>query len=146
MFTLSTTFTTDEPVVAAEITEFTKVLVKNALLPAPLGAEGDSSDTGPPSPPGEEVQEVTGSRPFKTNDLELPDGELLWHKYKGVDLYAKVVDGWIMVGDARFDSLSLAADAAGKSVDPACHKPNGYRWWAVKRNGKWVTLETIRRK
>ena len=141
MHTISTTFTVTDPALVLQIA----TLINDAKRPAPLASDADSSDRAPPPSLQLETASEPGARPFQTNDIELPHGEILWHKYKGVDLYAEIVDGRIKVGDEFFDSLSAAADAAGKSVDPACNAPNGYKWWAKKNSaGKWVSLEVMR--
>jgi hypothetical protein len=84
-------------------------------------------------------------QPYRTPGLELPHGTVLYHRYKEHDLYATIDDGAIRFGDQRFDHLSKAADAAGKSVDDACHAPNGFKWWRVERDGEWVQLDKLRK-
>jgi hypothetical protein len=49
----------------------------------------------------------------------------------------------IRFGDEIYDSPSKAALVAGLTVYKDCNTPNGYKWWNVQRDGKWVPIEKL---
>lgn len=130
----SITFNVTDPVLAMQVAE--------------LIARYEGKSVSPPSEPQPPSSE--GHKPFvgmcNGRRVEVPHGERLKKpSYLGQDLYATVENGMIR-NDADgklYDSPSKAALEAGKTVNKGCHAPNGYKWWHVERQGKWVPIEKL---
>lgn len=90
-----------------------------------------------------------GKRPFITKSefgtLTLPHGTRLEKEYLGKVLKAQIDDGAIVWNGKRFDSLSPAAVASGRSINPDCNAPNGFLWWNVEIDGKWLPVGQLRK-
>ncbi|UQR61761.1 hypothetical protein LRP30_33925 [Bradyrhizobium sp. C-145] len=125
----SITFNVTDPVLAMQVAE--------------LIARYEGKSTAPKA----EQQPTEGNKPLVgiTNGrrVEIPHGEQLWHNYLGTDLHATVENGMIRFEDKIYDSPSKAALVAGLTVNKSCNTPNGYKWWNVKRDGKWIPIEKL---
>jgi hypothetical protein len=122
----SITFNVTDPVLAMQVAELI------------ARYEGRTAE---PTRPTETLVPLVGVTNGKR--VEIPHGEELYHNYHGTDLYATVENGRIRFGDQTYDSPSKAALVAGLTVSKSCNMPNGYKWWNVKRDGKWVPIEKL---
>ncbi|WOH59465.1 hypothetical protein [Bradyrhizobium sp. BWC-3-1] len=122
------TFNVTDPVLAMQVAELI------ARYEGKGGAPGVEQSTESQKP----LVGITNGR-----RIEVPHGEQLWHNYLGTDLYATVENGMIRFGDQIYDTPSKAALVAGQTVSPSCNTPNGYKWWNVKRDGRWVPIEKL---
>jgi hypothetical protein len=127
--TSSITFNVTDPVLAVQVAE---------LIARYEGGKTTAQPTGQPTDDNKPLVGITNGR-----RIEVPHGEQLWHNYLGTDLYATVENGMIRFDDAIYDSPSKAALVAGQTVNKSCNTPNGYKWWNVNREGKWIPIEKL---
>lgn len=126
------------------LTTTTVFHVRDRVLAAKVLAVIEAHETAAQMPPGEAGEAISG-KPFigtsAHRPVSVPHGEALRKVYKGHTLEACIIDGKVCWDGTLYDTLTGAALAAGRSIDPACHAPNGYEWWRVFRNGKWIGID-----
>ncbi len=89
-------------------------------------------------------------RPWSDDGVVVPHGSLARMEYgRGSQLYeGRFLDGALVVGEAKFNSLSEAASALAKTRDGRSTSLNGWNYWEVQFPGsdRWDLMEHLRRR
>jgi len=92
----------------------------------------------------------SAGRPWSDDGVVVPHGSLARMEYgRGSQLYEGVfLDGALVVGGAKFNSLSEAASALAKTKDGRSTSLNGWNYWEVQFPGsdRWDLMEHLRRR
>lgn len=98
---------------------------------------------------GSEPEPESG-RPWIEDGLVIPHGTVARMEYlRGSQKYeGKFLDGYLVVGGARYSSLSEAAGALAKTKDGRRPSLNGWNYWEVKTPGsdQWELMDHKRKR
>jgi len=106
-------------------------------LPPPKQEEAEDCDT-----------DAVNGRPWREGLVEVPHGSLARMQYqRGKQIFeGKFLDGKLVVGGERFDTLSAAASALAVTKFGVHPSLNGWNYWETKFPGeeKWRPLGRMR--